>query len=354
MRSLPPFLSNSNGHRPFLNTRFWVSIHKVIKRWLKQKIAGYYLESDFDVLVPPDGKMGDYSVNLAFVLAKKNGTSPVEEGQKMVEKFKADREFSDRFGSMDFVSPGFVNLKLSDDFLRDSIKDVFAMGSEFGDSDMGKGVKINLEFVSANPTGPLTVGNARAASFGDTLGNVLKKAGYEVGKEYYINDVGVQIKKLSESIRLRMKELKREKVEFGEDLYQGAYIKDIAKDFSGKEIPEEKIMAEAISVMTEKAKSTMAAMGVSFDEWFSESHLHESGEVKAAFDELVSRGHIFEEDGAKWLKMDGDQKAVLVKSDGSFTYLMNDIAYTKNKFESSRFRFPVLVHREVRVPYKKK
>src|SRR3989344_5771648 len=305
----------------------------MIKRWLKNKIEQQYPDSEFDVLVPPDDKMGDYSVNLAFVLAKKNGTSPTEEGQKIVEKFLSDREFKDRFGSIEFVGPGFVNLKLASDFLKDSIKDVFAMGDEFGDSDMGKGVKVNLEFVSGNPTGPLTVGNARAASYGDTLGNVLKKAGYDVGKEYYINDVGVQVKKLTESIRLRMLELKGEKVEFGADLYQGEYIKDIAKDFLDRNISEDNISAEAIKSMTEKAKATMNSMGVKFDEWFPESKLHESGEVKAAYSALESKGYVFEEEGAKWLKMDGDQKAVLIKSDGATTYLMNDIAYTKNKFE---------------------
>ena len=305
----------------------------MIKRWLKNKIEQQYPDSEFDVLTPPDSKMGDYSVNLAFVLAKKNGTSPIEEGQKIVEKFSADREFTDRFGSVEFVPPGFVNLKISDDFLKDSVKDVFGMGDEFGASDIGKGQKINLEFVSANPTGPLTVGNARAASYGDTLGNVLKKAGYQVGKEYYINDVGVQVKKLAESIRLRMLELKGEKVEFGADLYQGEYIKDIAKDFLDRNVSENNISAEVINTMTEKAKATMSSMGVKFDEWFPESRLHESGEVQHVFSELESKGYVVEEDGAKWLKMDGDQKAVLIKSDGSTTYLTNDIAYTKNKFE---------------------
>lgn len=305
----------------------------MIKRWLKNKIEQHYPDSEFDILTPPDHKMGDYSVNLAFMLAKKKDTSPIEEGEEMIEKFRADKEFTDRFGSIEFVNPGFVNLKLSEDFLRDSIKDVFAMGDEFGASDIGKGKKINLEFVSANPTGPLTVGNARAASFGDTLGNVLKKAGFAVGKEYYINDVGVQIRKLTESIRLRMLELKGEKIEFGEDLYQGEYIKEIAKDFLDRGVSEENITAEAIKTMTEKAKGTMAALGVSFNEWFSESRLHESGEVNHAYSELESKGYVVEEDGAKWLKMNDDQKAVLIKSDGSTTYLMNDIAYTKNKFE---------------------
>ncbi len=304
----------------------------MIKRWLKDKIQVYYPDTEFDVLTPPDDKMGDYSVNLAFVLAKKNGTSPAEEGEKIVEKFKTDREFSDRFGGIEFVAPGFVNLKLSDVFLRNAVRDVFAAGDGFGSSEIGKATKINLEFVSGNPTGPLTVGNARAASYGDTLGNVLEKAGYSVGKEYYINDVGVQVKKLTESIRLRMLELKGQNIEFGVDLYQGEYIKDIAKNFLERNISEDNISAEVIKSMTEKAKATMHSMGVEFDEWFPESRLHDSGEVKEAFSELESKGYVVEEDGAKWLKMSNDQKAVLIKSDGATTYLMNDIAYTKNKF----------------------
>ena len=204
---------------------------------------------------------------------------------------------------------------------------------KFGDSKAGKGIKINLEFVSANPTGPLTVGNARAASFGDTLGNIFKKTGHEVTKEYYVNDVGVQVKKLAESVRLRMLELKGERVEFGEDLYQGEYVKEIAKEFLDKNVAEKDIPAQAIKSMIARAQSSTEKMGVEFDEWFYESGLHKSGEVKQALAELESRGSVIEEDGAKWLKMNDGQKAVLVKSDGSTTYLLNDIAYTKNKFE---------------------
>jgi len=305
----------------------------MLKSWLREEISGKFPDIEFDILTPPDSSLGDYSTNLAFVLAKKNGTNPIEEGQKIIEEFSADKEFSDRFESIKFIAPGFVNFKLADDLLRDSIKEVFTMGKNFGSSNAGKGIKINLEFVSANPTGPLTVGNARAASYGDTLGNVLKKAGYEITKEYYINDIGIQVQKLNESVRLRMAELKGDKVEFGPDLYQGGYIKEIAEDFLKRGLSGEDIIAEAVNIMTEKAKSTLKVLGINFDKWFSESKLHESGEVQNAFSELKSKDYVVEEDGAKWLKMNDDQKAVLIKSDNSPTYLMNDIAYTKNKFE---------------------
>ena len=306
---------------------------RTVKQFLRDQIIAVTGGIDFNVLVPSDPKLGDYSTNVAFILAKRNGTSPFEEGQKIVNKFLADKGFTDRFKSIEFAAPGFINFKLADDFLRDSIKDIFAAGDNFGSSDMGKDMKINLEFVSANPTGPLTVGNARAASYGDTLGNILKKAGHEVTKEYYVNDVGVQVQKLAESIRLRMAELRGDKIEFGPDLYQGEYIKEIAEDFLKRGLSEEDIVVEAVKTITKKAEDTLKTLGVIFDKWFAESDLHKNGEIKKTFSELESKRHVTEEDGAKWLKMEDNQKAVLIKSDDSTTYLMNDIAYTKNKFE---------------------
>src|SRR3990167_10564221 len=305
----------------------------MLKSWLKKEISDKFPDIEFDVLTPPDDKMGDYSINLAFVLAKKDKTNPMSAGKKLIEEFSGDKEFGKKFSNIQLVSPGFINFYLSEDYLRTSLSEIIKEGEKFGSSKAGKGTKINLEFVSANPTGPLTVGNARAASFGDTLGNIFKKTGYEVRKEYYINDVGNQVNKLAESVKLRMLELKGEKVEFGPDLYQGEYVKEIAKEFLDKVVSEKDIPGQVIKAMTDGAKSSAKKMGVEFDEWFPESRLHESGEVKEVLAELELRGFIVEEDGAKWLKINDDQKAVLVKSDGSTTYLLNDIAYTKNKFE---------------------
>ena len=305
----------------------------MLKPWLRKEISTKFPDIEFDILTPPDDKMGDYSTNLAFVLAKKDKTNPMSAGKKLIEEFSGDKEFGKKFSNIQLVSPGFINFYLSREHLRTSLSEIIKEGEKFGSSKAGKGTKINLEFVSANPTGPLTVGNARAASFGDTLGNVLKKTGYEVSKEYYINDVGKQVDKLVESVRLRMQELKGEKVEFGPDLYQGEYVKEIAKEFLDKSISEKNIPGQAIKIMTDRSKNSTQKMGVEFDEWFSESQLHKSGEVKEILAELESKGFVVQEDGAKWLKMNDDQKAVLVKSDGSTTYLLNDIAYTKNKLE---------------------
>ncbi|KKR02540.1 MAG: Arginine-tRNA ligase [Candidatus Yanofskybacteria bacterium GW2011_GWA1_39_13] len=304
----------------------------MLKDWLKNEISSKYPDTEFDILTPSDDKMGDYSVNLAFVLAKKENKNPREVAQKIVDDLMEDDSFKEKKLKIEEKN-GFINFYLSEDYLRNSLAEVIKEGEGFGDSKTGKGIKINLEFISANPTGPLTVGNARAGSFGDTLGNVLKKTGHGVTKEYYINDVGNQVNKLVESVRLRMAELRGEKIEFGADLYQGEYIKEIAKEFLEKNISEKDIQSQAIKAMTDRARSSTEKMGVVFDEWFFESRLHESGEVKNVFAELESKGFVVEEDGAKWLKMGEDQKAVLVKSDGSTTYLANDIAYTKNKLE---------------------
>ena len=312
----------------------WVKyLTTMLKSWLRKEISSKFPDIEFDILTPPDDKMGDYSINLAFVLAKERGLSSIEAGKDLAEEFSNDKELGKKFSKIQFVHPGFINFYIDENYLRTSLEDIVKKGERFGDSETGKGIKINLEFVSANPTGPLTVGNARAASFGDTLGNVLKKTGFEVTKEYYINDIGNQVNKLAESVRLRMEELKGEEIEFGEDLYQGDYVKEIAKEFLNKKVPEGHVQAAAIKAMIDKAKNSAKNMGVEFDEWFPESQLHESGEVKKVLEELESKGFVVKEEGAKWLNLSDEQKAVLVKSDGSTTYLLNDIAYTKNKFE---------------------
>ncbi len=305
----------------------------MFKSWLRKKISSKFPDTEFDILTPPDDKMGDYSTNLAFVLAKTKQINLMEAGKDLTVELSNDKEFGKKFSKIELVPPGFINFYLNGDYLRTSLSEVVKKGEKFGDSEAGKDTKINLEFVSANPTGPLTVGNARAASFGDTLGNILKKTGYEVTKEYYVNDIGNQVNKLVESVKLRMLELKGEKVEFSLDLYQGEYVKEIAKEFLDKNVPEKDITSQAIKAMTDRAMNSAKKMGVEFDEWFLESRLHESGEVKEVLSELESKGLVVHEEGAKWLKISEDQKAVLVKSDGATTYLLNDIAYTRNKFE---------------------
>ncbi len=303
-----------------------------MKSWLKNKIQELYPDVDFDVLVPPDEKLGDYSVNLAFVLAKKDKKNPSQVGAELIEQFSENKEFKKYFNKIELAG-GFVNFFLDQEFLRGQISEILKEKDKYG-SGKSKKVKINIEFVSANPTGPPTVGNARAAAFGDTLGNIFKKSGYDVTKEYYINDVGVQIRKLGESIELRIREEKGEKVEFPADLYQGEYIKDLAKKFLDN---SDNLMQEVLKVMVKNAQRTMESMGVNFDKWFYESELHEKGEVISSLQRLKDLGKTEEKDGALWFKFGDDKEAVLVKTDGATTYLMNDIAYSMNKFEKRKF-----------------
>src|SRR3989344_4266845 len=152
----------------------------MLKSLLRQKISEKFLDTEFDILTPPDDKMGDYSINLAFVLAKKEKKNPKEVGQELIFEFSQDKELQKFFSKIELAGSGFINFYLDIDYLKVSLLEIIKQGEKFGNSETGKGIKINLEFVSANPTGPLTVGNARSASFGDTLGNILKKTGFEV------------------------------------------------------------------------------------------------------------------------------------------------------------------------------
>ena len=318
----------------------------MVKDWLYKKIAEEFHGVDFDILTPPEPELGDYSTNLVFALAKRDKQNPADVAKEVIGKLSADRAVSDFFQKIEFAPPGFINFFFNERFLRDNLGEIIKRGDKYGASNLAKGENINLEFVSANPTGPLTVGNARAASFGDTLGNVFKFAGYSVTKEYYINDVGAQVRILGESVAKRFLELKGEKVIFGENLYQGDYVADIAR-----EIQEQKLASAiendfealvdfcrdyAVAGLIKSAKESAEKLGVKFDNWFSEKQLHDSGEVKNILSVLEKAGYVYEKDGAKWLKVSEFEKtddAVLVKSDGSASYLMNDIAYTNNKFK---------------------
>ena len=318
----------------------------MVKDWLYKKIAEEFHGVDFDILTPPEPELGDYSTNLVFALAKRDKQNPADVAKEVIGKLSAHRAVSDFFQKIEFAPPGFINFFFNERFLRDNLGEIIKRGDKYGASNLAKGENINLEFVSANPTGPLTVGNARAASFGDTLGNVFKFAGYSVTKEYYINDVGVQVRILGESVAKRFLELKGEKVIFGENLYQGDYVADIAREIQEKKLAsaiENDFEAlvdfcrdYAVAGLIKSAKESAEKLGVKFDNWFSEKQLHDSGEVKNILSVLEKAGYVYEKDGAKWLKVSEFEKtddAVLVKSDGSTSYLMNDIAYTNNKFK---------------------
>jgi arginyl-tRNA synthetase len=298
-----------------------------------------------DVVVekPKDEKMGDFACNIAMTLARSERKNPKVIAQiieRHIEKGTAGLD------SVEIAGPGFLNLKMSQKFFLDRFADAVEKRNDFGESNVGKGTKMMIEFVSANPTGPLHIGHGRGAAVGDALARILKKAGYDLKTEYYINDVGNQMNILGRSTWLRYLELLGNGAEFPEDHYRGAYIKDIAQlaiDQHGKEFfdkPEEECVPFfkelAKSNILEGIKEDLSSFRVTFDNWFSEQSLYKDNSVEGAIEWLRSKGHVYDKDGAVWLKssaFDDDKDRVIVKQTGEKTYFCSDIAYHQNKIK---------------------
>jgi arginyl-tRNA synthetase len=308
----------------------------------KAQQAGELELSSFPEIVvekPKDEKMGDFSTNIAMTLARSERKNPKTIAESVARHLK-----SEDLSQAEVAGPGFINIKMSQEFFLERLRNAVAQGEDFGSSDAGQGTKVMIEFVSANPTGPLHVGHGRGAAVGDSLARILKKAGYDLSTEYYINDVGNQMNFLGRSTWLRYRELKGEAIEFPEDHYRGDYIKDIAQeiiDQKGDEFlnkPEE----ECVPFFRKYAKDNilkgiekdLSEFRVSFDNWFSEESLYEDKSVEKVVDWLKGQGHIYEKDGAVWLKssaFDDDKDRVIVKQTGERTYFCSDIAYHQNK-----------------------
>ncbi|HSO57156.1 MAG TPA: arginine--tRNA ligase, partial [Paenisporosarcina sp.] len=242
------------------------------------------------------------------------------------------------------AGPGFINISIRKDYLADVVKAVLAQGLDYGRSNAGANQKIQVEFVSANPTGDLHLGHARGASVGDSLCNVLDFAGYNVSREYYINDAGNQINNLAYSLEARYKQALGQEAEMPEDGYHGKDIIEIAQAMANEhgealleKSAEERFAffrAHGLKVELAKLQQDLADFRVNFDEWYSETSLYENGMIEVALDKLRANGHVFEEEGATWFRSTtfGDDKdRVLIKNDGSFTYLTPDIAYHEDK-----------------------
>ncbi len=297
-------------------------------------------------IYPPSLDLGDYSTNVAYKLAKKSDKKVAEIADDIKSKIEKDDVFLSVFSEIK-NERGFLNFFLKKEYLNEEFSKILKSKDKYGDLKIGKDEKINLEFVSANPTGPMTVHNVRAAAYGDCLGNIFNKAGYKCSKEYYINDVGVQVEKLGKSVYRRLQELKGEEIEFEEGLYKGDYIIDIARELLDHDVPtdEGEAFKYCSSFAREKlilsAQNSLKNIGVEFNEWFKESSLHESSEVKDALKYLEDKDLVYDKEEAKWFKVGEfypeEDDAVVVKSDGSTSYLMNDIAYTKNKIEKRGF-----------------
>ncbi|MBI4336138.1 MAG: arginine--tRNA ligase [Candidatus Omnitrophica bacterium] len=304
-------------------------------------------EAQIQLEIPREKSHGDLFTNVAMRLANTAGLRPFDFAVRLNSAVSRLLEVSALKGLIiksEVKPPGFINFWLSPDVFHDTLRRIFSEGANFGASDLGKGKKILVEFVSANPTGPLTIAHARQAAFGDSLANVLEFCGYNVQREYYINDEGVQMSILADSVLARYLELSNEQFAFPENGYKGLYIYDIAKEIEkkykselvkGSDTRKEIFLKFSCEWIMDTIRKDLADFGASFDSWYSQAKLTKSGRIEKEIKALKDNGHIYDSEGASWLKATafGDDKdRVVIKSDGSYTYLAPDIAYHKDKF----------------------
>ncbi len=290
---------------------------------------------------PRDKTNGDYATNIAMQLTKIAKMPPRAIAEAILENIDTANTPIEK---IEIAGPGFMNISLRKDYLADVIKAVIEQGSDYGKSQAGANEKIQVEFVSANPTGDLHLGHARGASVGDSLCNVLDFAGYQVSREYYINDAGNQINNLALSLEVRYNEALGKDMEMPEDGYRGQDIINIASALVAEHgdallAKSEKerfdfLRAHGLKIELAKLQQDLADFRVNFDSWYSETSLYDGGKIEVALDKLKANGHVFDEEGATWFRSTtfGDDKdRVLIKNDGSFTYLTPDIAYHEDK-----------------------
>lgn len=321
-------------------------VQQAIKDALKAAIQKAGIIEDASSLnihleTPKSKENGDYATNVAMQLTKLAKKPPRAIAEAILENLETEQT---NIENIEIAGPGFMNITLRKDYLADVVKMVLDQGVNYGRTNTGKGEKVQVEFVSANPTGDLHLGHARGASVGDSLCNVLDFAGYDVSREYYINDAGNQINKLANSLEARYRESLGLPFNMPEDGYHGKDIIEIAKVLSAEYGPEilDKSDEERFEFFREhglkhefgKLQKDLHDFRVDFDVWFSETSLYKDGKVETALQKLRDNGHVFEQDGAIWFRSTtfGDDKdRVLVKSDGSYTYLTPDISYHEDK-----------------------
>ena len=303
---------------------------------------------EFALEVPADRAHGDWACNAAMVGARAFRTAP----RKIAEAIASHLDLSGSyFERVEIAGPGFLNFFLQRKFYGDVLKDVLMCKETYGHSDYGAHKRVMVEFVSANPTGPMHMGNARGGALGDCLAAVLDAAGYDVWREFYVNDAGNQIEKFGLSLDIRYQQIYRgDAVELPEDSYHGEDILDRAKEFAAiygdKYLAEDEktrraaLVAYALPKNIEKMKADMAKYRIVYDEWFLESRLHKDGEVADTIAILRDKGLTYEKDGALWynaMKFGAEKDEVLIRKNVLPTYFAADIAYHRNKFETRGF-----------------
>ncbi len=303
--------------------------------------------SEFTVTVPQNREHGDWAVNAAMVWAKAFHKAP----RQIAEIISAEFDFSDTYiEKFEIAGPGFINFFLSDRYYADILADVDEKGADYGKSNYGEGKRVLVEFVSANPTGPMHIGNARGGALGDCLASVLEAAGYYTEREFYINDAGNQINKFGLSLDLRYLQLYKDGIEMPEDSYHGEDIINHAKAFAeiygdsfvGKSEEERRkaLVEFALPKNIQGLHDDLAKYRIHYDTWFKESSLHQNGETERIIELLKQSGHTYEQEDALWFKATDfgcDKDFVLVRANGVPTYVVPDIAYHYNKLVVRKF-----------------
>ncbi|MEG3193172.1 arginine--tRNA ligase [Lysobacter sp. D1-1-M9] len=302
---------------------------------------------DFVIERPKARGLGDFSTNAAMLLAKPARSNPRAIAQALVEALPASAEIA----RVEIAGPGFVNFHVDEAAWRREIGNVLAQGGDYGRNRSGQGHRAGVEYISANPTGPLHVGHGRAAVIGDCIARVLQANGWDVAREYYYNDAGAQINNLAISVQARAQGRTPEDADWPEDGYRGDYISEVARAYldgasveadghtitaAGDADDLDAIRRFAVAWLRREQNDDLAAYGVAFDVYFLESSLYTDGKVEETVRELVAHGHTFEEGGALWLRSTdfGDDKdRVMRKSDGSYTYFVPDVAYHLSKWQ---------------------
>ena len=322
------------------------SIKSLILDAAKKAIANGELPEaelgDFNVEVPADRSHGDFAVNAAMVWTRVFRSNPRMIAEKIVANCSFDGTYIEK---AEIAGPGFINLFLADKYYAAIVNDVLSKGENYGRSDMGAGKRVMVEFVSANPTGPMHIGNARGGALGDCLAAVLDMAGYDVTREFYVNDAGNQIAKFGASLEARYLQIFKPETEFPEDGYHGADIIERAGEFAklhgdgylakSEEERRQALVDYALPLNIEGLRTDLSTYRINYDVWFKESSLYESGAITKIVDILKSKGLTYEKDDAVWYKatdFGGEKDEVLIRANGNPTYFAGDIAYHYNKF----------------------
>lgn len=316
----------------------------IIKDSLRELGWDKFLKEDLYLDLSSEERFGDLSTNIALRLSQFTKKTPFETATCLLKNIEEHLEKSPVNAYVKEVKAegvGFINFYIKDIYFYEQIKTIILKGKKTLKINIGKGKNTLVEFVSANPTGPLSVAHARQAAVGDVLSNILNFLGFIVKREYYLNDEGNQIDMLGKSIELRYKELSGQSLEFPQNYYQGSYIYDIAREIKNKKLKIKNFAEYGVKEILKIIKKELNDFGVKFDYWYSQKNLRKSGKIKRALRLLKKKGFIYEEDGALWFKssqFQDDKDRVVVKSDGTYTYLAPDIAYHQEKYRRG-FKF---------------